>query len=196
MHTPFSRHFITNVFSAFILLMIQISCSQKPASTTNGKPTDTVKVAAAPVSVDAPINDEGAEGEMETATYYLIEVATGYDFDSLKSISSKAASILGSKFNMLDRIYKPGKGIIVPESSDDEIYRGEYYPRRASNEQDFVSIEMSYGFTGQRTDTLKMIALAGMYLLKTQADSVASLLKDKIPTTKIFKQELYLGCMH
>jgi hypothetical protein len=195
MHTV-RRSFVIQLFPIFIVLLFS-ACSQKPAAIKSNK-SDSIKVIAVSAPIDTPSNigtDEGEDGS-EFATYYMIEVATGYDFDSLKSISSNAVTILGSKFDMLNRIYKPGKGIIVPDSSDDEIYRGEYYPRRPSDDQNFVSIEMSTAFTDQRSDTLKMIALAGMYPLKSQADSVAALLKDKIPTTKILKRELYLGCMH
>jgi hypothetical protein len=148
------------------------------------------------VPADTIVNDEVADPAKEVATYYLVQVAAGDNFDSLKKISLNAATILGAKFSMLDRIYKPGKGIIVPEDSDDEIDRGEYYPRRPFDDQNFVSVEMSSGYNQEEVGTLKMIALAGMYPLKNQADSVATLLKKKIPTATTIKREIYMGCMH
>jgi len=196
MHTPSYSHIILKVFPAFILLMIGTSCSQKPASATKA-PTDTLTVAAAPVPVDtAAIDVSGTDPDSATAPYYIVEVATGHNFDSLKSISSNAAIILGSKFSMLDRIYRSGKGIVVPDSSDDEAYRGEYYPRRPYHDGNFVSIEMSNEFDDQNADELKMVAVAGMYTEQREADSVAALLKHKIPTTTIIRRNIYMGCMH
>lgn len=190
------RYFLINVFSAFILLMIYTSCSQKPASTTKVS-TDTLKVAAAPVAIDTMVSDDsGTDPDSATAPYYIVEVAAGYNFDSLKSISSHAATILKSKFNMLDRVYKSGKGIVVPDNSDDEIYRGEYYPRRPFSEDNFVSIEMSNEFDDENADKLKMVAVAGMYAEQKAADSVAALLKNKISTTTVIKRDIYMGCMH
>lgn len=195
MYIPINRHLAIQLGS-FVILLLLASCSQRPASATKTL-TDTLKVAAAPVPVDTASNEvSGSEADSESAPYYIIEVASGYDFDSLKRISSNAATILRSKFSMLNRIYKPGKGIIVPDNSDDETYRGEYYPRRPFNENNLVSIEMLNGFYDPYSDSLKMVAVAGMYPLESEADSVAALLKDKIPTTKITRRELYMGCMH
>lgn len=42
---------------------------------------------------------------------------------------------------MMDCIYRKDKGIIVPENSDDDIYRGEYYPTRPFDDQNFISID-------------------------------------------------------
>jgi hypothetical protein len=182
---------------SFVGLLLLASCSQKPASIKSNK-SDTATVTAMPVALDTPANNDTAEGvaESETAIYYIVEVASGYDFDSLKSISSNAATVLGARFDMLGRVYKPGKGIIVPENDDDELYRGEYYPRRPTEDEKFVSIEMSFGFSEHYSDTLKMVALAGMYQLKIQADSVVSILKEKIPTTQTIRRQIYMGCMH
>jgi hypothetical protein len=184
-------------FIPFYILLFLVSCSQKPASIKSNK-RDSLVLASMPIVVDTTSKNDIVEGvpESETATYYIVEVAAGYDFDSLKNISLNAATILGARFDMLARIYKPGKGIIVPENDEDEMYRGEYYPRRPTEDENFVSIEMSYVFSDQQADTLKMVALAGMYPLKSQADSVVSILKDKISTTQTVKREVYMGCMH
>jgi hypothetical protein len=179
-----------------LLVLLVVSCGQKPAAIKSDK-SDTVKVAAAIVAKDTAMHEiDGSGAESESATYYLVEVARGRDYDTLKNISTNAASLLGTKFQMLDRIYKSGKGIIVPEDAEDEVYRGEYFPRRPFEDQNYVSIEMSNGFIDNEADTLEMVTIAGIYSLQTQADSVASLLKDKIPTVKTVKRDMYLGCMH
>lgn len=97
---------------------------------------------------------------------------------------------------MLERIYQPNKGIIVSDNSEDEMYRGVYYPRRPYDDQNFVSIEMLYGYAENETDTLKMVILANIFKSKNQADSVTAILKNKIPSTKTVKCDLFVDCMH
>lgn len=194
MHRTRNPYYMKKLFAAILFLAL-FSCNSNINTHVNvTNDTSTISRAIAPK--DTVINGSPAEAEIETGTYYLVEVASGHNFDSLKNISLNAVSILNSRFDMLNRIYKQGKGIIVPESSDDEIYRGEYYPRRPFEDQNFVSIEMLSALNNKEEDTLEMVSLAGMYTLKDQADSVALLLKDKIPSTRITKRELYLGCMH
>jgi hypothetical protein len=188
-----------------VLIVILFSaCKQKPEAIKNDTKSDSL---SAPItdSLPKPVIDEGiedtttippADPENEYETFYIIQVARGHNFDSLKAISSNAVAILGSRFSMLDRKYKPGKGIIVPENADDEMYAGEYYPRRPSEEQNFVSIEMANEFLNENKHSSEMVSIAGIYSLKSQADSVTNLLKEKIPTVKTVKQELYMGCMH
>lgn len=183
------------LFSCFIVIIFS-ACAQNTHEAIKSDKHDTVKYVQTSAYGDTMQQSTVADTITESAIYYIVEVANGYNFDSLKNISANAVSILGSRFEMLDRVYKSGKGIIVPENSDDEIYKGEYYPRRPFGDQNFISIEMAYGFNEKEADTLKMVSIAGIYSLKKQADSVVSLLRGKIPTTKTIKRELYLGCMH
>ncbi|WP_207510587.1 hypothetical protein [Longitalea luteola] len=181
------------LFPALFLLFVG-ACGQKSPAIRSGK-VDSVKIAE-PVAAKDSAMDEVNSTDEESGTFYVVEVARALNYDSLKVISTNTASLLGTKLNMLDRIYKSGKGIIVPEDSDDELYRGEYFPRRPFEDQNFVSIEMSNGFIDNNADTLEMVVIAGIYSLQSQADSVASLLKDKMSTVKTVKQEMFLGCMH
>jgi hypothetical protein len=134
--------------------------------------------------------------EKENADFYLVQVADGYDYNLLKQKSYAAAEILHSKLDTLDRLYKPNKGIVCPDSCGDEVYCGEYYPRRPFGNQNFVSIEMAYAYEKNQSDTLKMIVFANIFSTKKQADSVTTILKNKIPTSVTVKSNLYLGCMH
>ena len=171
-----------------------IACGQTSKTDKSANMVDTTTI----VSLTEQSNDTLAEDSSET--FYLVQVASGYNFDSLKRIASDAAAILHSKVDMMSRIYKPNKGIVLPDKCDDDIYCGEYYPRRPFDDQNFVSIEMLYGFEENKKwterDTLQMLVLANIFETKPQADSVVGLLKNKIPTARTIKQNLYLGCMH
>jgi hypothetical protein len=95
----------------------------------------------------------------------------------------------------LGRIYDSKKGIIVPMDDEDEMYRGEYYPRRMADT--FVSIEMRNAFVDSTTENdNRMLLVAGIFEEKAQADSVLTLAKANYPSAKVVTTELYMGCMH
>ena len=76
----------------------------------------------------------------------------------------------------------------------------EYYPRRPFADQNFVSIEMGYGFDalvpGEIRDTMNMFVLAEMFNNQKSADSVVRILKPKFKTARTKEQAIYLGCIH
>lgn len=82
---------------------------------------------------------------------------------------------------------------------EDSVYgidAGAYYPRRPADDENFVSIEMARQFCNKNADDREMVSIAGMYTERHQADSVTSLLINKIPTVKTIQCEVYMGCMH
>ncbi|MCX6314406.1 MAG: hypothetical protein NTX08_06715 [Sphingobacteriales bacterium] len=179
-------------FQFFIGCLILISCAQK--KTVNQQPAvDTTKIISTTLeptaNTDSVINSE-------SGTFYIVTVASGRHFDSLQAIAKDAAKLLGSKFTMMDRIYRKGKGIVLPNNAADEIYRGEYYPRRPFEDQNFVSIEMANSFEENNRDSLQMIVMANIFTTKQQADSVTGLLRAKFNMATTLKSSLYLGCMH
>jgi hypothetical protein len=178
----------------YLTSILIIACGQTHKTNKSDDRADTIKAS----TLTEQNSDTLAEDRSET--FYLVQVASGHNFDSLKNISNDAASILKSKVDMMNRIYKPNKGIVLPESCDDDMYCGKYFPRRPFGDQNFVSIEMLYGFEDSKKwtdrDTLQMIVLANIFSTKHQADSLVGLLKNKIRTAKTIEQDLYLGCMH
>lgn len=169
------------------------SCSEPSATPTlaySKKDTVLVSPGKQQILVDT------VDYETATKAFYLVEIAEGYDFDSLNTIAQETALFLGSKVNMLGRLYKSGKGIVVPEDSEDEMYRGAYYPRRPFDEQNFVSVEMKHAYEEDYSDTMKMIVFSNIFDSKKSADSMCTLLKSKFATTQVIKRDLFLGCMH
>jgi len=164
----------------YLLLLLVVSCGHKSA----GNDSDN----------QDSINNE------EIGTFYLVQVATGQNFDSLQTIATKAATLLRSKVDMMKRIYEPGKGIVLPENCDDDINNGVYYPRCPIGDQNFVSIEMKYNFDKPKKwadrDTLGMVVIANIFTTKAQSDSVVRILKNKLKTAKTLQLDLYMGCMH
>jgi hypothetical protein len=190
-----------NTLYFVMILPLLCSCGQSPRSGHAIPVSDTTVVvdtsnsyAEQSESIAKEIEEEYTE--LTTDSFYIVQVAEGSDYDSLLQIAQQSAGILGSRFDMLDRVYEPGRGIIVSASSDDELYRGEYYPRRPFEDQNFVSIEMATAFGYNQADKLKMVVLANICTSKSRADSMVTILKKDFEHAKSLKQELFMGCMH
>lgn len=179
-----------------------LQCTSKTADVAELK--DSVASSSVPEIQQAKgsaVSDQEVYAEEEMSEYqifYLVRVASGYDYDSLKGISESVAAKLGVKRDDMGRIFTQGKGIVLPEDDPDEIYRGEYFPRRF--EGNFVSIEMFHAYADSvermRRDSLRMIVVGGMYARKEDADSVLLLLKSGFPGSAVVAKELFIGCMH
>lgn len=184
------------------------SCGQprreQPASVTAATPvvkTMVVKTAATrDTAVPAAVTEQPAgtsdPSEIvfdEYQTFHLVTVAEGYDYDSLRRVAVAVASQLGTRIDSLGRMYDPRKGIVLPPNDADELYRGEYYPRRFATPT--VSIEMKYAYVAQ-SDTMRMLLVAGIFEEHQQADSVLALVKPLHPNAGVIDRELFIGCMH
>lgn len=188
---------ISCMLSGIVLL---ISCAQSNRPVKQEKSADTISnssvVSYSQLSDSIGKLNSDANAETAVDTFFIVQVAEGEDFEQLKAISEQAAIQLGSRVDMLGREYKINKGIIVPENSEDDIYRGEYYPRRPFDDQNFISIEMSGEYLINEPDTLKMLIVANIFKIKNQADSVVRVLQSNFKNAKTVKTELFLGCMH
>jgi hypothetical protein len=183
-----------------VLCCASTGCStkSKPATVQSGQSKDTLS------SIDSSL-------DLEFGRYYIVTVAEGTDFPALEKIAKQSAAKLNCKYDNLEREYRLGKGIVDPDSSEDEMYAGEYYPRRpfsyslvgdsaALNKPEFVSIEMKYAFNGigntVSTEDPRMVIVAGIFDSLSTANKVASILQPSFPSTRIVEDSLYFGCMH
>lgn len=110
-------------------------------------------------------------------------------------------------FDTLDRYYNSHKKkIVLPDKYEDDIWAGEYYFRRDTDE--FVSVEMKKAYIDTLTirrkdleekfydDSTRMFVFASMYTNKSKADSLFKILKPKFPKLTIIPTKIYQGCMH
>lgn len=152
------------------------------------------------------LNSGQAEDIDDLELNYIISVAEGYNYDSLRAIALQTAQKLSFKFDTLGRYYNPQKGIVLSENDEDEMWAGQYYFRRIGD--NLVSVEMSYAYTDtamsvneqelekHRQDTTRMFVFAMMYPDKKSADSLANIIKADYSSVKVFPAQIYMGCMH
>ncbi|MBL7883628.1 MAG: hypothetical protein JNL69_06140 [Bacteroidia bacterium] len=152
-------------------------------------------------------SQENYISESEYELNYVVSVANGYNYDSLRQIAIQASDFLKFNFDTLSRYYNTEKKkIILHENDIDDMWAGEYYLRRSG--ENIVSIEMQTAYIDTLTikdkiaterfysDTLKMFVFATMYTNKKQADSLLKILKPKYKQASIIPTEIYMGCMH
>lgn len=133
----------------------------------------------------------------EYADMYLVVVDTGTNYWQLEHTMFTLNSKLGLKIDTMNRHYnKASNMVVLADDDEDDIWRGEYYPRRGG--EDFLSIEYWQYFDlneNKHTDTTFAL-VAGMFDNTLNADSMAGIIKPYQPTVFVMKSNIYMGCMH
>ncbi len=128
------------------------------------------------------------------ADYFVVVVDTGSNYQNLHHKMLDLSKKYKLNIDTLGRFYDHEKDLIMlPKDDEDEIYAGDYFPRRAVDET--VSIE--YLAVYQPKSKVKTMALiAGIYEDEMSATSRFSKIKEDFPNAFKIKSHLYVGCMH
>lgn len=128
------------------------------------------------------------------STYYIVAIDSGMNYYDLHAAMLHSQETTSLKIDSLGRYYDVKKDLIcLPDTVFDEVYRGEYSPRRYPSE--FLSIEY-YDFFNDNATYKNMILLAAIYENKTSADSLLTILKIDYPNSFTEASKVYVGCMH
>ncbi len=183
---------LTTAAGVLLLLLTLSFCRNKEQKDCCAGPqkqllADTAIMEQLPGDTAVPIEDE-------MATYYIVVADTGADYYLLRTKMFDLHKQLQLDIDTLGRAYNPQSNLIaLPENDEDEIYRGEYYPRRYPSK--FLSLEYLSWY--QDHNERKTIALvAGIYEDNESADSALLKLKKEGPQAFVLKARVYVGCMH
>lgn len=128
------------------------------------------------------------------ASYYFVIADTGRDYHTLHSKMMAMHRKLNFPIDTLEREYNQTKDLIaLPENHEDELYAGEYFPRR------FPSVHFSLEYLNTYAEKYpeKTIALvAGISETKRGADSILTIIKKEDPQAFRFRSSIYVGCAH
>ena len=94
----------------------------------------------------------------------------------------------------MGRFYNKSKNLIaLPDNDKDEIYAGDYFPRRFPSD----NLSLEYLNFYQRQAGKKTIALVtGIYETEKGADSALAVLHRSEKKVFKIKADIYVGCMH
>lgn len=178
-----------------LLTALLTACSQQPTdnkSTVPGSTTDTLAVSQDTVTTDGVNSLDIPESDM--ATYFVVVADTGMEYPCLRKRMSDLNLALKIPIDTMGRYFNATKNLIaLPDDDEDEIYAGDYFPRRFPSEH----LSLEYLSLYKQDSGEKTIALVtGIYETEKSADSALAVLRQT--ETKVFKikADLFIGCMH
>jgi len=166
------------------------AATQDTVATTDTAPDST----AASRLIAARDADTIAIEDLPYADRYIVVADTGFSYQPLqaKLLQLKAATHL--EVDSMGRYYNPQKHrIVLPDDDEDEIYAGEYYPRRDQGE--YLSLEYLYVYSRYTEDSM-MALITGIYPDEAAAKAALPAIKAQVPTAFTMKASVYTGCMH
>src|SRR5690606_14316138 len=100
---------------------------------------------------------------------------------------------LSLSIDTMDRTYNSTKDLIaLPDNHEDEIYAGDYFPRRFPSQELSLEYLSSFQDAGQKTIAL----VTGIFETEREADSSLTVIRKEERNAFKTKSEIYLGCMH
>lgn len=172
-----------------------VSCGTSPDPDTQSAELesvslDTIELQAADQEQTGEFGDEYSE----YATCYVVVADTGLNYHQLYSKLELISKELHIPVELSGRRYNKSKNLIsLPEDDEDEIYAGEYFPRRNPSEE--LSLEY-LNFYSEKAGEKTIALIAGIFEDEKDAKRALEKLKKSEPKAFSLKSEIYVGCMH
>ncbi len=196
----------------YSLCFCLFSCGSKavqdaPVAVQENTAEASVSEGSAPVVTTSAVGDnnslpepeskfiEGDNGDYEEYAIYYVTIAdTGKSYYPLREKMMALSQALPLAIDTMGRYYDAKKKMIVlPEDDEDEVFAGDYFPRRGPD----VHLSLEYLDLYQKKAGKKTIALvSGIYEKKTSADSALRVMKSAAGGAFVVKTEMYMGCIH
>jgi hypothetical protein len=179
------------------LALMALSCGRedKTAPPLEG----TAAISATPVPQDTnaeTLNDTIDDGDnaSDYQTMYVVVADTSAVYYPLHEKMFALHTSLKQEIDTMGRYYdKKLDKIVLPLDDEDDIYAGDYYPRR------YASSALSLEYLSMYSDTASpktMALVTGIYESEKSADSAFVIVKQKAPKAFTLKAKIYMGCMH
>jgi hypothetical protein len=128
------------------------------------------------------------------ATYFIVVADTNLDYSVLYDKMFMISKKLNITIDTMGRSYSEAKNLIaLPENDEDDIYAGDYYPRRYPS--GFLSLEyLNFYNTKAKEKTIALVS--GIYQNEMSADSALAIINKIEKNSFKIKAEVYVGCMH
>jgi len=153
--------------------------------------------------LDHSISENGAEATSvdetkneDYQTAFVVVLDTSDQFQKMYDLAMSTSSKFDVPFDTVQKSYFRETNIWgVSQSSDDEIYRGEYFPRRNGNEQDMLSLEYQYWYDKKGNDKNLML-VTNIFPFSMDAEQNVAAWRKHFPQAFILQCEMYMGCLH
>jgi hypothetical protein len=156
--------------------------------------SDTVAAMQTPPADTALATTDGNNAEEDYVLLYAVIADTGYNYFVLNKAMYNLSAAKHIPVDTMGRHYDPQKKkIVLSDTDEDEMYRGEYFPRRFPSS--YLSMEYYATYTSDSCGDV-MALCAGLFENEAEADSVLTLIKPAAPRAYKVAAKMYLGCMH
>jgi hypothetical protein len=192
------------LLSAICLLF---ACNDNPASSPDQKLTDSSGMISSSTPVDSllpPANTiennieadsmEAIDTNPDIETYYILVADTGTQYGLLNAKMYALAKQTTLTVDTLGRYYNASKKkIVLNENDDDELYAGEYFPRRFPS----TTLSMEYMDSYTPGSVVGMMGIiAGIYENATDGEKALQTVKTHSTNARLVKADIYVGCIH
>ena len=178
-------------FSFIALVFICTACNTN-ATKENVEQVNTTTI----VQTDTSKNSDEIidTTDYDHADYFIVVADTGSNYFPLQNKMYALNKQLNIPIETMGRHYNAAKNLIaLADDDEDEMYAGDYYPRRDISGH--LSLEYLNFYQPDAAD--KTIALvAGIYETEKSADSLLAILKKADKSSFKFKANVFVGCMH
>ena len=127
---------------------------------------------------------------------YIVIADTSQNYVELRKKMFGINEKLKTEIDTMGRGFNREKNLIcLPENDEDEIYAGDYFPRRYPSET--LSLEYLVYYTNGKKPTEGTIALVTIITdNKEKADKKLAEIKKYSDKAFIVNSQIYMGCMH
>lgn len=158
--------------------------------------TDITESDSNALAEDTITNNESNDDILieEYGNFFVVIADTGTEYYSLHRHMMDISRESGIEIDTMGRFYNQEKNLIaLPDNDEDEMYAGDYFPRRFPGQS--LSLEYMTSFIpGSGDKTIGLVI--GIYEKESEADSIRVKLKPIAPKIFRVQSEIYLGCLH
>ncbi|MCC3160265.1 hypothetical protein LJ737_23715 [Hymenobacter sp. 15J16-1T3B] len=150
--------------------------------------------AAVSVAAEAPTTETAAADTADQyETMYVVIADTSRQYRPLRRQLLRLQAATGQRIDTMGRFYDPQKDLIrLPDDDADELYAGDYFPRRLPD----ATLSVEYTNLYAPAHAKSMALVTGIYQEPERADSLLAVVRRAAPTAFRVKTRMYIGCMH
>jgi|GEM_PF-462812 len=184
--SPYFLVLALSIFSACTNSVAKEKIAPTKKKTATTKVADSSKIAVQNI-------EQNDSATSENQTFFIVIADTNINYPTLQTEMYALSNVSKLSVDTMERYFNVKKNLIVlPDNYDDDIYSGDYYPRR------FPSTTLSLEYLSlYKESSEKMIALvAGIYEEQKSADSALATIKGFAKQGFVAKSNMYVGCLH
>ena len=175
-----------------IIFILLFSCNSTPSKSL--KQENKLNTNDTIVSLHNNNNENLDTTDLSNASYFIIIVDTSIDYFNLHKKMFDLNKKINVNIDTMGRFFNKSKNLIsLPDNDKDEMYAGEYFPRRFPSEN--LSLEyLKFYFTNSGNETLALVA--GIYELEKDAEIALKSIKKVENKSFLIESNIYRGCLH